>query len=139
VKLIVPDASVILKWVLRGDEPEREKALLILSGWLEGRYEIVLPSIWFFEAGNIIARREPELAGDILKKLLDFEFAEAELDRPLVKLILEIVKDCNVTFYDAAYHATAIRAKGTFVTADREYFKRAKGKRHVQMLEGVRL
>ncbi|MBI5888548.1 MAG: type II toxin-antitoxin system VapC family toxin [Deltaproteobacteria bacterium] len=138
MKFIVPDASVILKWVLRGDEPEREKALSILSGWLDGDYEIVLPSLWFFEAGNIIARREPELAYAILKRLLDFEFPEAELGRPLVKLILEIVRDCHVTFYDAAYHATAIRAKGTFVTADREYFKRAKAKGYVLMLEGFR-
>ena len=138
MKTIVPDASVILKWVLRGDEPEREKALSILSGWLEGRYEIILPALWFFEAGNIISRREPELAGDILKRLLDFEFAEAEINGPLLKISLEIVRDCNVTFYDAAYHAVAIREKGTFVTADREYFKRAKGKGHVQLLEGFR-
>lgn len=56
-----------------------------------------------------------------------------------MKLILEIVKDCKVTFYGAAYHATAILANGTFVTADKEYFKRAKAKGHVLMLEGVSL
>ena len=47
MEIIVPDASIILKWALRDEgETERDKASAILYGFIEGKYEIVLPSLW---------------------------------------------------------------------------------------------
>ncbi|MBI5970202.1 MAG: type II toxin-antitoxin system VapC family toxin [Deltaproteobacteria bacterium] len=136
-KVIVPDASAILKWALGGDEPERESALRILNGWLEGKYEIILPSLWIFEVGNILSRREPELAKKILCELLDLRFAVAEIDERLLATILSIVRDKKVTFYDASYHAIAILNNGTFVTADRSYFNRVKEKGFIRLLSDL--
>lgn len=135
MELIVPDASVIIKWVLRNDEADREKAFLILSGWLEGKYEIFLPSLWFFEVGNIISRREPRLANEIMKRLLDFEFNEVKMTEPLLNLTLDLVADKKATFYDAIYHAIAIHEKGRFVTADKDYFDRVNVKGSIQLLK----
>ncbi len=137
MELIIPDASVILKWVLRNDEADREKALLILSGWFEGKHEIVLPSLWFFEVGNIISKREPNLAMDIMKRLVGCEFTEIKPTESLLNLILELVIEENVTFYDAAYHAIAIQEKGRFITADKDYFERVKDRGYIQLLDSL--
>ncbi len=137
MKIIVPDASVLLKWVLRDDESHREKALAILSGWLDGKHEIILPSLWFYEVGNIITRREPVHARAILEKLLEYEFTEAHVSDSSLAIILELIKDKKTTFYDTAYHTIAIQKKGKFITADKEYFNKLKDIGYIQLLDDV--
>lgn len=137
MELIIPDASVILKWVLQDNEIGRKKALLILSGWLEGKYEIVLPSLWFFEVGNIVSKKEPNLALDIMKRLVGYEFTEVKVTESLLNIILELVREKRVTFYDAAYHAIAIKEKGRFITADEDYFSRVKDRGYIQLLDSL--
>lgn len=135
MEIIVIDASVILKFVLRDDEDRREKALKILYGWLEGKYNIILPSLWLFEVGNILSKREPTHAGEILKRLLEYEYTEARITESLINIVLKLVREKGVTFYDAVYHAIAIQEKGRFVTADKDYFERAKDRGHIQLLD----
>lgn len=60
VPLLVPDASVLLKWVLESvKEADRDHALEIREAWLAGRCDIALPSLWFFEVGNILGIKQP--------------------------------------------------------------------------------
>jgi len=42
--------------------------------------------------------------------------------------------DCGVTFYDAVYHAIALERKGTLVTADAAYLKKAGKYGHAVLL-----
>lgn len=135
MKIIVPDASVILKWVLKDDEMHREKALAILSGWLGRKYEIIVPSLWCYEVGNILTRRAPVYAGAIMEKLLQYEFPEIKITTPLLSLMIELTQKKKVTFYDAAYHAIAIMEKGKFVTFDKEYYNRTKDIGYIQLLD----
>jgi predicted nucleic acid-binding protein len=44
-----------------------------------------------------------------------------------------------VTFYDASYHAVALKAGGTFVTADDAYVRRAGNAGHVLSLNDLPL
>jgi len=44
----------------------------------------------------------------------------------------------RVTFYDAAYHALAIRHRGTMIAADRTYVKKAARAGHVMLLSDWR-
>jgi predicted nucleic acid-binding protein len=136
-RLLVPDASVILKWVLKTDEADAEKALSLLSSWVAGEVEILLPSLWVYEVGNIVGRKNPQRSGEIMTLLLGYRFPEAKTDAPLVAATLEIMRTCNVTFYDAAYHAVAMSAGGSFVTADEVYFRKGEGLGHVVLLGDV--
>ena len=43
----------------------------------------------------------------------------------------------GVTFYDAAYHAVAVKSGGTFVTADEAYIRRAGNAGHVISLKDL--
>lgn len=136
-RLLVPDASVILKWVLKTDEADTEKALSLLSSWVAGEAEILLPSLWVYEVGNIVGRKNPQRSGEIMTLLLGYRFPQAKTDAPLVAATLEIMRTCNVTFYDAAYHAVAMGAGGSFVTADEVYFRKGEGLGHVVLLSDV--
>ncbi len=68
VPTIVPDASVLLKWVLESDDEEdRDRALEIREAWLSGKCTIILPSLWLFEVGNVLGFKQPALAEHLIK------------------------------------------------------------------------
>lgn len=135
--IVVPDASVILKWVLKMDEDHVEKALALLSSWVAGETAIVLPSLWVYEVGNIVGRKNAEKAGEIMALLLDYRFPEARTDAGHLLTSLDLMRRHAVTFYDASYHAVALKAGGTFVTADDAYVRRAGDAGHVVSLKDL--
>jgi predicted nucleic acid-binding protein len=57
--------------------------------------------------------------------LIDYRIAEAPITPSIAGSTLKIMSDCRVTFYDAVYHAIALERRGTLVTADAAYLKRA--------------
>ena len=134
--VVVPDASVVLKWVLqRDDEPDSATALRLLDECVAERVHIRLPSLWRYEVGNILALKRPDIAGQAMEALLGYEFPEAALDRAYCLAVLDFMKDVTrVSFYDASYHVLAIRAGGVYVTADEAYVERAGRRRHVVRL-----
>ncbi|HZE44457.1 MAG TPA: type II toxin-antitoxin system VapC family toxin [Steroidobacteraceae bacterium] len=125
VPLIVPDASVLLKWVLPSDdEPDTDRALQLRTSILEESVRSLLPSLWLYEVGNTIARRFPAHAVSWMSALMKFELKEAPPTPVWLTTTLELTSKYEVTFYDAAYHALALIHKGTFVTADTRYVKK---------------
>lgn len=125
IPLIVPDASVILKWVLPSDdEPYAEKALLLREAIANDTVRAIVPSLWLYEVGNTIARRFPEQADRWLAALQKFELDEYSLSSRWTATVLKLTRRYGVAFYDASYHAIAIDEQGTFITADERYFKR---------------
>ena len=133
----VPDASVLLKWALRShDEEDSEIAQQLMRSWLAGHCQIIVPSLWIYEVGNILGSREPRLAQDLLAILVGYRFEE-EHPANVYPQILNLMTKLKVTFYDAAYHATALRHSGTFVTADARYYKKASEIGHVVQLRDL--
>ena len=123
--LVVPDASVLLKWVLPSDEePDANKALLLRAAIQEEVVHALLPTLWLYEVGNTIARRFPMHASSWLSALMKFELEEAWPSQPWLAKTLELTSRYEVSFYDAAYHALALIHKGVFVTADSRYVNR---------------
>ena len=136
--VIVPDASVLLQWILRSDdEPDRDRALDLKTAWLDDACELVVPSLWVFEVGNVLGVKHPAAAGSLLQAMLDLGIRE-EAPHGYVATIVSLMREHRVTFYDAAYHALAIRRRGTMLTADRAYVRRAAGAGHVRLLSDWR-
>lgn len=120
--LVVPDASVLLKWVLPSeDEPNVDRALLLRRAIMDEAVRAMVPPLWFYEVGNTIARRFPAHASAWLTALMKFGLEEAVPSASWLATALELTRTYRVTFYDAAYHALAISRKGVFVTADVRY------------------
>lgn len=137
--IVVPDASVILKWVLKTEEDHVEKALALLSSWVSAELEILLPSLWVYEVGNIVGRKNAEKAEVIMALLLDYRFPEARLDSAHLIAALDLMRRHAVTFYDASYHAVALKSGGIFVTADDAYVRRVGNAGHVVCLRDLEI
>ncbi len=125
--LVVPDASVILKWVLpSGDEPDTARAIALRDAILIGEVDARVPTLWFYEVGSTLARRFPSRAEHVLDVLSRFNLVSAPRTSRWLRVALDLTRRYGVTFYDAAYHAHAITRRGTFVTADENYVERAR-------------
>ena len=134
VPVLVPDASVLLKWVLRSaDEADQDRALALKAGWLQGAFDIVVPSLWVYEIGNVLGLKAPATASALLSAMLDLALPEQSC-ASYAPRILNLMRSHHVTFYDAAYHALAIDCGGTMVTADRRYAHKCASAGHIQAL-----
>ena len=135
--IVVPDASVILKWVLEKEsEPDYRQAARLQQALLDEAIEIRLPTLWRYEVGNVLGLKKPGVATAIMSALLAYEFDEVPLRTEYALAVLEHMKDVGgVTFYDSVYHVLALRTKGLYLTADAAYVKRAKRKGHVELLK----
>lgn len=125
VKLFVPDASVLLKWVLpEGREPHTAQALAIREAFLAGRIGLLVPPLWFYEVGNVLVTHYPESAAERLGALAAFQLPEARPNAAWRERIIQLATTYGVTFYDAAYHALAIVNRALYVTADEKYLRK---------------
>ena len=137
--IVTPDASVLLKWVLPGDdEQDTDAALALRDEAVAGKLELVVPQLWIYEVGNTLARRFPDDADELLASLVDFGLSEARLDTDWRTRAVSLSVKYRVAFYDAAYHAVALRLGGVFVTADERYVRRTAGAGGISTLRGWR-
>ncbi len=134
--VVVPDASVILKWVLQKDgEPDTPQALALLDAFLDETIEIRLPSLWRYEVGNILALKQAALATALMNTLLSYEFQEEALVQAYCLAVLVHMREVKgITFYDSSYHVLALRTEGQYVTADGEYLRKARRKGSLTLL-----
>lgn len=132
--VVVPDASVLLKWVLpSADEADQAPSLALKSAWLNGTIEIVVPALWIYEVGNVLGLKRPAMAEALLGVLGDLALPEAPAS-PGAPRILSLMRDYGVTFYDAAYHALAIDRGGIMLTADRRYVAKCAAAGHLALI-----
>jgi len=134
--IVVPDASVILKWVLqREEEPDFLQARRLQEVFLAEGIEIRVPTLWRYEIGNVLGLKQPSMATELMSALLAYELDEVPLRTDYALAVLEHMQDVKgVTFYDSAYHVLALRTKGIYLTADAAYVRQAKRRGHVALL-----
>ena len=109
--VVVPDASVLLKWALRShDEPGRDRALALRTAWIEGACELVVPSLWPFEVGNVLGLKAPATSGALLQAMYDLGMAEESPHRDVVA-ILSLMREFEVTFYAAEIGRASCRER----------------------------
>lgn len=134
MKIVVPDASVLLKWVLPTTEEGRDTALELREAAIGGKVTLMVPPLWLYEVGNTLARRFPDQAAQLLDALVGFGLIERTATDAWRQQALTLTRDYGVTFYDAAYHALALVERGVFVTADSEYVQRTQAAGAVSLL-----
>jgi predicted nucleic acid-binding protein len=123
--LVVPDASVLLKWILPSDdEQDVDQALLLRAAIMNDAVRAIVPALWLYEVSNTVARRFPAHACAWLTSLMKFGLTEAAPSAAWLAAAFELTRTYEVPFYDAAYHALAITRKGVFITADVRYVNR---------------
>jgi predicted nucleic acid-binding protein len=126
--VIVPDASVLLKWVLPSTyEDHVDQALALRDAVAQQHLRVLVPNLWYFEVGNTLARKYPGEASGRLDDLTRFRLPGIQPDGATERQILRLTLTYGITFYDAAYHALAIVHNGIFVTANEKYLQAVAG------------
>jgi len=135
MQCVVLDASVLLKWVLpSAKEAHVEQALALQTAIAVDEIRACVPTLWFYEVANSLARQLPDSASFLLDQLRAFDLDEIGMDAELQRIALQLVRECGVTFYDASYHAIAIAQDGMFVTSDARHIERTRTVGHVAHL-----
>lgn len=118
-KILVPDASVIIKWF--NSEPLREKALAIRKSFLTGRISLVIPSLLLYELANGL-RYNPkfgiEETRSAVNTILEMKIPYEPFEGELVKEAVGTAYRFGITLYDASYVALAFLQGGVHYTAD---------------------
>ena len=122
VRRIVVDASVVVKWYL--DEKWREESIILRDDYIEGKVELIAPSIMPFEVLNAIRyskRQIPmKILEDIAESLSLYNIKLYNLIRDYAKKVSRISLEYNITIYDASYIALAIQERTLLYTADKK-------------------
>lgn len=136
--LYIVDTSVIVKWLFQ-DEVDSVSAIEVKRDYLNKDIQLAIPNLAFFEVLNVVSLKSKNLATQFFSQLLLFEIDEYHLNLSLVSKAVEIVeKYSGVSFYDAIYHALALKLGGTFLTADEKYFHKVKNLRNIKLLKNYK-
>jgi predicted nucleic acid-binding protein len=113
--MLVVDASVAVKWVVR--EPDSDAAAA-----LRGE-QLIAPALWLAEAANVLWRRArigditAEEARSRLSELVNAPVASLPME-PYLDHALQLATELGHPIYDCIYLALALRQDTYVVTAD---------------------
>jgi predicted nucleic acid-binding protein len=134
--IVIPDASVILKWVLpRNISPFQDQALALRDAALSEKISLIVPPLWRYEVGNTLTRLVPDNALQLITLCESVGLTEMKADDKWLEVAVDFVSRSKVSFYDAAYHALAVTQSAVFVTADEKYVRKLKYSSHVCLLK----
>ena len=135
----VVDASVAVKWFIDEDQDEHDAdmALGLLERAATGHCRFVQPPHWVSEIAAVLARRQPESAANSIADLLSLHFYSVTTSPKVYRRAIAISQQLNHHLFDTFYHAAALEEAIPFVTADRQYFNKAKKLGNIVMLNSL--
>ncbi len=133
----VLDASVII--ALLNKEPGYENILGLTNDYIERVVDLHVSALLYWEVNNHFGRNLPlEEAMYRFSLVKNLQLKEHILGQALSSLAFEIMKKVpKSSFYDASYHALALKTGSIFVTKDKKYVKAAKHLKQVVLLEDL--
>lgn len=135
--LYVADASVTVKWLIpdADNETHVEQALQLLAAGQRQQVELLQPPHWMSEVIAVLIRRAPATVSVSVGVLLGLEFVKIAYQARYYQRAIVLSKQFNHHLFDTLYHAVALEANATLVTADLRYFNKAKALGGIVMLE----
>jgi len=118
---VVVDASVALKWVL-DDEEGVDQAVMLRDEGIEGRLQLVAPSLWLYELANGLVnavRRRRLSKTDGRRSLTHLTALGVELADPASDATYAHAMRYEFSADDAAYVALAAALEAPLWTGDR--------------------
>lgn len=125
--IVVADASVAVKWFLRGAlrEEHETAALDILRASGEGATVLLQPPHFLAEVAAVLARLDAARALRSIGRLAALDIEWAEPTRSYARA-LALARELDHPLFDTLYHALTLdTVDAVLVTADRRYFDKA--------------
>jgi len=124
VTAFIMDASVAIKWLLPGQgETLTEEALLLQERYARGQVRLVVPDLFWVEAGNAVwnAVRRGRITRGVgeraVEQLLRYDFTTVG-SLSLLESAFAVATRFGRTVYDCVYVVLAVENGAEFITAD---------------------
>jgi len=117
---VVPDTSVIIKWFRQG-EVLAEQALALRAAYLDGRIQVLVPTLLAYELTNVLRYKDDLIMDQIeeaVQSLFDMGLEWVPPSAAMVRRAAVIAGESGATVYDATFAALADGLEATFATAD---------------------
>ncbi len=137
---VVIDASIVVKWFI--EETNSDKARILRDKFIEGKIDLVVPSLLYFEVLNALKYSElfesSEL-DDAGESLENYGFNVITIKEDIRKHMIKIAVDHKLSIYDASYLALSLGLGKIFCTADEKIVKKLPStlKKKVKILKQV--
>ncbi len=129
-RLVVVDASVILKWQFDDEEYIPQATALRNDFYAQGAIKAIAPYLLIYEVVNgvLTAVRRKRLASDKALEVMDnLMKLKVELREVEPEKVFELAMEHNLSAYDAAYLALAESEGCELWTGDRPFYQAVKG------------
>jgi predicted nucleic acid-binding protein len=140
VTAAVCDASVVLKWFVAGGESEVDAARAVLAAHLAGTVRALVLDLTFYELGNVLLR-SLRWTGEAASAQLDDLEAICPDVVPLTPATradaARLAAVHGLTFYDAAYWASARALEVPLISADRALLAASAGESPTSFASGL--
>ncbi|MGH2350300.1 MAG: type II toxin-antitoxin system VapC family toxin [Chloroflexota bacterium] len=123
LRAVVPDTSVVLKWYLHRDEPEREQALTLRRAYLKATLRLMVPDLLFYEVANVLRYKpgwDSARVSQAVASLFALKLDIVPVTDGLLQRAVALAFDHDIAVYDAAFVALAQDVGAHYVTADRK-------------------
>ena len=128
IKTIIVDSSVAIKWFLHDES--NQKALEIEDAFRNKSILIAIPTLFFYEVGNILKTTTKSLRLNenqstlAMKNFLEVDFIAYSSRELFIKALKKSI-DWDISFYDASYVALADYLNIPLYTADQKLLQKA--------------
>ncbi len=138
-KILVLDASVVIKWFSK--EKNSEKAIEIRDRFVDGDVLIVCPDLIIYEVSNALRYAKALDKKDVkeaVESLYDLEIDIIVPTRDIIRKAIELAIDHDITVYDAVYVSLAELLDARLVTSDEKLIKASRQLKSVISLNTLR-
>lgn len=120
------DTSVVVKWFI--EEKDSDIANKYLKEIINGKYEVVFPSLIFYELGNacLYNHMSTREIGKVIEKLAKFPIQVEDIGFSAMSKIYQNAVEYNLSFYDASYVTLMQKYDCELITADEKMFNKLK-------------
>ncbi len=140
MNMYVLDASVIVKWLIpeNPDEHNVTEALALLSALQDGMIAVKQPCHWLAEIAAVGVRLKPDTIIDDIADLQELGMVTVTDIQPLWSIACSLSTRLNHHLFDTLYHAVALHSDALLITADEQYFRKAKDTGNIILLADYR-
>ena len=131
------DASVVVKWFVKRNEPDHAAALRLREDYRQGRNEIRCPDLLGYEVANVLrykAEIREDAALDVVRSLFLLEILQP-VDEEIMAEAVRLARRYDLSVYDAVYVGFARLRACRLVSADRRVCEKLSGAADVLPLD----
>ena len=141
MKKYVIDASIAVKWYSTIGEDDLVKADKLLQDYVDGSCDFIAPKLIVYELANALRFNPKFKIADIKRAIKDFFDLQITLEDPAqyINSAIDLAFTYSLTVYDAVYVALSQVTGIPLITADYQFYMRAKNLPFIVALRDLKL